>query len=347
MNKITIPVILVIMLGAGKVNALSKQYNMPAEIDLYRSAVSPESDQGIAVMETRFFPIGWSQDNKFAYICYFDDYDASGLVTASLEVIDVVTDNVIVDASPTKEYATGTPFDVIWNENIEFYSDYLSQNGIVQQSVAVGDFPLPFENDTLTCFIETEWIDAEDSDLGWAYIDHLTVKVKSAGKGVKIISEQSGRYLCIDARIGGFIKNPYNARIVIPMITYHPGWEGPPNTTSIHFVGCHLKQGFGLETLDYFDLQFKDIDVFEGAVALVFQDDKGKDNYFSYFDIDIEASGLCTIIRRENDIFPEYMINNAAVNKKYRIYYKTEERWLDAVGETMNVHVIKKIESIE
>ncbi len=347
MRKKTILLALFILTFVSKSYSLDSRYNVPHEVILFKSSDDPEAGQGIPIMETRFFPVGWSQDNKFAYISYFDDYDASGLVSMQLKIIDIVTDRIVLDKAPSTEYSSGTEFNKIWNENANFFSDYLSAHSIIEHSVVLNDFPLITKDDTLTCNIQTEWIEASESDLGWPCIDHLNVEVRSAKKGFKSVYQADGKNICIGAQISGYIKNPYNNRIIIPMFLTHPGWEGPPHSTSIIIIGCHLGQGFKSESADHFELYFKDINVFEGSAALVFADDEGKEHFFSYYDIDIEQEGLCKIVQIPDAVFPEYRVNQGLIDKKFLVYYRIEERWLEFADEVKDVYVIKKLEVIE
>jgi hypothetical protein len=73
----------------------------------------------------------------------------------------------------------------------------------------------------------------------------------------------------------------------------------------------------------------------------------GKDHFFSYYDIDIERLGLCTIKRTQDAVFPEYVINDNMIGKKFMVFYQVEERWLDLADEMSNVYVIKKLELLD
>ena len=228
----------------GIISAENGGYQMPAELPLCQNDAILEPTHNIPVLETRFFPIGWSQNNKFAYISYFEDHDASGLVSAQLKIFDIVTNTIELGKAPAKEYDIITTFSEIWNENQDFFFDLLEQHGIIQQTLVLNNFPLIFEGDTLDYTIDDEWIEVEESEMGWAYIDDLNVQIRSKKLGIKTIYEQSGQYSCIGAQVCGYIKNPCSDRVVIPMVLLHPGWEGPPCVTTIHIIGCHLTEGF-------------------------------------------------------------------------------------------------------
>jgi hypothetical protein len=219
-------------------------YQMPAEVPLCQDDSITASVYGMPPMETRFFPIGWSKSNQFAYMSYYEDHDASGLISAQLRIFDIVIDTIQLGIGPPKEYDIMFTFDEIWEENQGFFSNLLSQSGIIQDSIILNDFPLVLGDDTLDFTIETEWVDAEESEMGWPYIKYLGIHLVSKKQGIKTVYEQSEQVSCIGAQICGYINNPYNKWIVLPMVLLHPGWEGPPCVTTIYVIGCDPTKGF-------------------------------------------------------------------------------------------------------
>ncbi len=179
---------------------------------------------------------------------YFEDYDASGLVSLSLRIVDIVNDTMLLAQSTPDEYDIGITFGEIWNDNQEFFSGLLQDHSIIQQSIILNDFPLIAAEDTLGFTIDTEWIEVEKSEMGWAYIDDLTVKLTSKNLGIKTVYHKDGQYICVGAQICGYIKDPHSELIVLPMVLLHPGWEGPPYTTSLSMIACNPTKGFSTNT---------------------------------------------------------------------------------------------------
>lgn len=217
---------------------------MPEEVMLCENGAITEPAYGMPVMERRFFPIGWSRGNNFAFLSYFEDHDASGLVSLHLCIVDAANDSMMLAEAPPATYDIGTTSQEIWHENIDFFSGLLEQHEIIQEMTVLCDFPLILEDDTLNAIVGSGWVDAEESEMGWPYIDSLNCSLISQDGTRKTIFEQSGIYTCIGAEICGYIKSPFSDFIVVPMVQLHPGWEGPPCLTSISLIGCDPTRGF-------------------------------------------------------------------------------------------------------
>jgi hypothetical protein len=308
---------------------------------------SPDDPISSPYMETRFFPIGWSKNNKFAFMTYFEDHDASGLVWSKVVIIDIVTDEILEQKVPEYEYELGTTAATIWKENKSIFSNLLSRHAIIPHEFTLSEFPLYFEDDTVDYYFLEHWMKDTDEDYMWPCIDTLTLRIRSAKHGLKTVYSKHNGYSVVGAWITGYFRSPYTTRIVIPLILLHPGWEGPPNTTSIQMVGCHLTTGFKEGKYEYVDAYFRDIWPLEGTVTYVFEDEFGEEVLFEYIDIDRPKWRFCITKEIPGQVLPEFTVNSALLGRKFRLYYTIEPRVSEFVGTVFNAPVIKKIEELK
>ncbi len=91
---------------------------------------------------------------------------------------------------------------------------------------------------------------------------------------------------------------------------------------------------------------FTAINAFEGSVALIFTDTKGKKLWFSHFAVDIKPLKFYTIKREPGAVIPQYRINPKNKGKKYRITFRKEKRENEYSGMAHTVMVIIKIREL-
>ncbi|MEP6903488.1 MAG: hypothetical protein ABJA66_17330 [Actinomycetota bacterium] len=200
------------------------------------------------VMTEPFYPIGWSEDGKFAY--YVEPADeACGCYYGTLVIQDLKTDKILWkdkysggDNEPVNENETIKDH---WKDKQKLFYEKLAEYGIKQQKQFTLNYPsLKFENDLLTPKLEMN-IKTD----GNFYVDG-TVKLLmiSKSKGKKTIYEE--RYKPKDtngfrgAEVSGVLLSPFEARAAVVVIEVNRGYEGPPNVASINIVGSTLTTGF-------------------------------------------------------------------------------------------------------
>jgi hypothetical protein len=89
---------------------------------------------------------------------------------------------------------------------------------------------------------------------------------------------------------------------------------------------------------------FRDINVFEGNVALIFRDTRGRDVWFSHSDAVAAGAGLISVKETPGSVLPDVRANERMKGKTFRLFYKTEILPNEFSGEDRPVEVLKKIE---
>ena len=226
-------------------------YHQPEKLDLYDT--NPQADTGmtcVGCMYTEFYPIGWSRQGEFAYFTFFDDYDASGMAWLNLYIFDAKKDTIAAQLAPEKDYWTETPVDTIWQENKKLFTRLLDSFKIVQQKVELLKFPLETvvhgeKDDTMhyAWRADTDWVEPDSSPYGFPCYDSLVIKLfTNKGGFEKVIYSQFGDYVAIGFSIPGYFQDPFDPYVyLVPLVLWHRGWEGPPNTMSITPIGVVLE----------------------------------------------------------------------------------------------------------
>ena len=91
--------------------------------------------------------------------------------------------------------------------------------------------------------------------------------------------------------------------------------------------------------------RFKDINVFEYDLDLVFEDEEGEVVWLAYFNIDLSEYDLYTI--EDHDGFPEYHVNEEKVGKQFKVTYIETEVEGEFSGETEEAIIVTGIEPVE
>lgn len=91
-------------------------------------------------------------------------------------------------------------------------------------------------------------------------------------------------------------------------------------------------------------LAFKDINVFEHHVALVFENEKGEEKWFFHFEIDLDEYDFYSM--ETKNTFPVYHLNEENVGKIYYITYKKDEVMGDFSGEMHEMEIVTNIKPV-
>jgi tetratricopeptide (TPR) repeat protein len=194
------------------------------------------------------FPIGWSSDGKFAYIKLTTSED--GLAYRVIENIiqDLVTDEIIWSSSDCYgEMPNCTNFLSLDSEgDYENFEQKLAEFKISRSSeFELLTFPLAINNNSLGYELSLEESEGEIDGLD-GLIESSQVMVKYLDGRFKVIYAESypdgSRPYYI--YVPGFIKSPYEERIVVFVAEEYLGWEGPPDPVNIDVIGVSLNDGF-------------------------------------------------------------------------------------------------------
>jgi hypothetical protein len=92
-------------------------------------------------------------------------------------------------------------------------------------------------------------------------------------------------------------------------------------------------------------LKFKDINVFEYDLDLIFETDEGETMWFSQYNIDLSEYDLYTM--ENHDGFPEYHVNEDKIGKYFNVKYIETEIEGEFSGEMEETLVITGLTEVE
>ena len=213
-------------------------YNKPVELKLGR----------LSRLEEGFYPIGWSEDGKFAYIVEPAD-EACGCYFAKLIIKDLKTDAVLWDfdyESTAFDEKDNKPKSLLafWRSNHALFSKKLNEHKIRQEKgFALQPFPTLYQGDELTARLSLErngqtWLEEA--------VSAIRLQVNSKRRGKKTVYEKTdvADLMILDVRLVGYLKSRFEPRAALVLIEVHRGYEGPPSVAKINIIGSDLISGF-------------------------------------------------------------------------------------------------------
>ncbi len=209
----------------------------------YNLISSNSGTQKPNLIETAFYPLGFSKDGKFAYIIIPPD-EAQGFLTVNLIVQNLVNDHIIFkkkyqfDDFDNNGLATNQPTN--FKEFILRYKNKIEQIKKRYHIASQSPFFISCFNDLKLTAKRT----FQDQDGLGNFLSHFNLKMHNkAGESKTIYNEAINGYT-LNTAIAGFFASPYEERVAIVLLNIRRGWEGPPNTTTITIVGASLTSGF-------------------------------------------------------------------------------------------------------
>ncbi len=222
---------------------------LPKALNLEKSAFLALSDytsgiKGVPFIYNNFYPLGYSDDGKIAYIKEYDT-DPADLVQIETFIQDLVNDKIIwKDEYRVEENLSNIDMKSFWKERATKIQAKLKEYGIK-----------PFENAVFkpNSYIYKNnqyslWSKSKSSfrkDWGMKFLESSTITLGTKNLGEKIIDSKTYKDEQILARKAiGFIPLGNSDRVAVVVANVQRGWEGPPHNLSYDIVGASLRVGF-------------------------------------------------------------------------------------------------------
>lgn len=202
----------------------------------------------------KFYPIGWSKDAGFAYLVEPPD-EGCGCYLAEIYIVDLNRDHILwhyfyAGDKGFMESAVGAKVlhhtiyknkDQLWKGEYTTIKTKLVENGIIQQSgFKTTSFPLINGKDTLNISFKPTYVSKETSKYGYKYIDSLQL-VSTKNTLISTISTKKFMILPpVKVNIAGYLKSPFEERLVIMLSCRSKGVDGPPDLITCKTAGLLL-----------------------------------------------------------------------------------------------------------
>lgn len=193
-----------------------------------------------------FYPLGFSKDGHFSFIRIPAD-EAIGCYLWNFQIKDIKNNKVA--------YKTGFTYDdcgtvksvksLIKNyEQLFINKHYIYK--IEKSTLFPERFPLITENDKITSFLKKiKSVKKRNKEVKTVYF----LILKSRNLGEKIVGavfelSKTDTPVIYNSTVNGYIKSPFEERIVIIVESEQRGWRGPPNISKFRIFGASLAEGF-------------------------------------------------------------------------------------------------------
>jgi hypothetical protein len=205
---------------------------IPGELRIFKSSIYEDK----MMICSRFFPVGFSKDGKFAYADMIPGGGRSNLV-CRFSIMDLIEDRVLYEVESEAEDVND--FSDFWRANYGSIKKKMNEYGIIENKPVLSLFPCKNGKDQIKLIVEKK---STEKDPWERDIGELRIIAVSSILGKKTIYRKENSY--IDVTIEGYIRSPYEDRILVIVSQLRSGWEGPPDELYLLIAGCHLTKGF-------------------------------------------------------------------------------------------------------
>jgi hypothetical protein len=201
-------------------------------------------------LEEVIYPIGWSEDGKFAYLIE-GAYEAVNNYSLQLFIQDMKTDKIIAEKlwkasdqpgwSESKDY----DFGMAWKSQSSVFSKLLEENQI-RSGDGIRFYPLPYQFDGQRYQFKNGDKMVPSDYTGDEVVGEHELLAIAPGLGQKSLGKQTfGKYDMVQQTHAlGLFKSPFEDRVAVLDGAEYRGYEGPPNVLRFKLMGCKLKDGF-------------------------------------------------------------------------------------------------------
>ena len=232
--KILHAIFLMLLPGMG----LIAQSPVPQQLELPRYQKSLPSQ----LISAKFYPIGFSQNGKFAYAIAPAD-EACGCYFFEFRIQDLVTDEVLFRYlySSDKEPQTERYENIsdLWAAKSAMFAQKMRHYQITRN--------IPAFDSSITDF-QVQITKREFSEPGLSdtkFIRSARFEVQNSASGKKIVANLQFEKLYVkQLEAIGYYKNPYENRVALLITRIDRGWEGLPQVLNFEVIGVHQTKGF-------------------------------------------------------------------------------------------------------
>lgn len=254
-NTLVFIALSVFLLNIPTASAQFRKYNQPDEL-----VIKPYIGDTVAepafynsneyYLNDFFYPVGWSEDGKFAYAVIPAD-EACGCHFFEFYIKDMKTNKVEWKFKDTYQYDADRKkaMEDAWKRNRKNLTVKMKKYEIQQQDdFTLKSFPIPYQNEEVHIYLKS----SRNKECWYNEISKIKIELYMASKGKALVEKKE--YDCNDAdynpgplevEIGGYLENPYNKnQITIIINNLWKGYEGPPHVYKYVIAGFDLSIGF-------------------------------------------------------------------------------------------------------
>ncbi len=222
--------------------------SVTAQINIKYNIKPVENPVSENLISDRLYPLGFSPNSLFAYISISTE-DGKGCFVWRFVVVNLINDKTVRqikwESEDLKSGGNFIDFNGQYKSHKEKILSILQTYKINTESIPVlQPFPLQTGKDNIV----TGLIRGQPEEKDNITETSISLQVVSKKKGFKIIGSVKEVFMGIplisNSKIKGFIKSPFEPRIVVIIEQEHRGFDGPPNIIRFKSFGSSINKGF-------------------------------------------------------------------------------------------------------
>ena len=221
------------------------EYALPQEL-LYTG--KRETVQNEMKYYPLLFPIGWSRDGKFAAVEVTQSDTEEGYFF-NIYIQDMVTDKAVwkwnfhglKEDGYSSEPDSKKDFERVWVKNKNLFFQQLNSFQIEPVTVTnLEKLPVQFGGNQVSFSVNNTTF--YSSDFAVNMIQSASIYCITDGSQNKRVFYKTYEQYSnpLSNKLLGYIKAPYENRVLLMLLTEYRGWEGIPTEMNINLIGCDL-----------------------------------------------------------------------------------------------------------
>jgi hypothetical protein len=195
--------------------------------------------------EDRFYPLGYSNDGKFAYIIEHNT-DPADIVYIETFIQDLITDKILWHNNYRVEnYKIRPNFQIFWKQRSQEIEKKLDYYNVKPGTIMLQTAKHFYKDDSFS--LSSKVASYYSKDWGSRFLTTSSIYIHSKKRGRKTINEKFYKKgsQTLSRKPMAFLPLAKNSkRVAILVGTLTRGWEGPPHNISYEIVGANLSVGF-------------------------------------------------------------------------------------------------------
>ncbi len=218
---------------------LRAEDGVPKETPLF---VTGENFLGI---DDRIFPLGWSAEGKFAWICKQSN-EAADECAWLVTIQDMKSNNILTAEKFMMPDDQANDIAQLWASHGKAITALLEKHAVKRSPQAMDNFPLVLEKHRSSVFLPIiESVTGKHKELQFTGVKSFQVFKSSNEKKVPLFQKNHEGYLFpFSVAIAGCFVSPDEAYAAIVITSCWRGWEGAPHPRKIEsLAGFKTKIG--------------------------------------------------------------------------------------------------------
>lgn len=202
-------------------------------------------EAGMERLDMELYPLGWTASGEgFAYLVVRPQ-EAADERFWSLKLVDLVTDELIVDQELIQETAGG--IGDFWRIHGRTIEGLLSEHGVNRLGeIELRHFPAlegRFRSESYEVTVSRKY--GEEPNFEYRGLKEFVVRVINGTGNTKTVFDQSwAEWYPLAGGVIGYLPNPQGDRLAIILAFTQRGYEGPPHTRLLEITGVRIGEKF-------------------------------------------------------------------------------------------------------